>query len=60
MRRRPRADRLGRMTTHPCPRPVTRRPRLTRRGAALALALAVLAGLAWTVAMICTLLRWAL
>ncbi|WP_183154709.1 morphogenic membrane protein MmpA [Streptomyces shenzhenensis] len=48
------------MTTHPCPRPVTRRPRLTRRGAALALALAVLAGLAWTIAMICTLLRWAL
>ncbi|MGW3953283.1 morphogenic membrane protein MmpA [Streptomyces sp. NPDC004752] len=48
------------MTTHSSPRPVARHPRPTGRAAAVALVLAVLAGLAWTVAMIYTLLWWAL
>ncbi|MFF0227719.1 morphogenic membrane protein MmpA [Streptomyces sp. NPDC004629] len=48
------------MTTHSRPRTVARRPGPNGRSAALVLALAVLAGLAWTAAMIYTLLRWAL
>ncbi|MFB7499256.1 morphogenic membrane protein MmpA [Streptomyces sp. NPDC056161] len=46
------------MTTPPCPRPVPRRPRPAGRAAGLALALAVLAGLAWTAGMIYTLAGW--
>ncbi|MER6528697.1 hypothetical protein [Streptomyces sp. NPDC001508] len=48
------------MTTHPRPRTVARRPGPTGPSAAAVLALAVLAGLGWTAAMIYTLLRWAL
>lgn len=48
------------MTTHPRPRTLARRPGPTGRPAAVALSLAVLAGLAWTAGMIYTLLRWTL
>ncbi len=50
---------LGRMTTHRAPKPVAG-GRPVERAVTVGLALAVVAGLGWTVGMIYTLVQWPL
>lgn len=51
---------LGRMTTHRAPKPVAAGGRPVERAVTVGLALAVVAGLGWTVGMIYTLVQWPL
>ncbi|PSM39719.1 hypothetical protein C6Y14_29985 [Streptomyces dioscori] len=51
-------DRLGRMTTHRAPEPAAGPTQPAERAVMAGLALAVVAGVAWTAAMIYTILDW--
>lgn len=58
MSARPAPAKLGRMTAHRAPKPLTDPARPVERGVNAALILAVLAGLGWIVGMIYTLVQW--